>query len=77
MKLKTPKKNTGPVKYHCYDSCNKCGDVNDVQVTDSMEGHLMECKTKCIKCGFEDYWAHGFFESSQDIESKCKTYSFS
>lgn len=65
-----------PVEYHCNDSCNKCGDVNSITVTDTLGGRLMECKTKCLKCGFEDYWAHGFFESSQEIESKCKKYSF-
>ena len=68
--------NKGPVQYQYYDSCNKCGEVNDITVTDSMDGRLMECKTKCESCGFEDYWAHGWFESSQNIESKCKTYSF-
>ena len=71
-----PPKTNGPVNYHCYDSCNKCGEVNDYNVTDSLDGRMMECKTKCKACGFEDYWAHGWFESSQEIESKCKTYSF-
>lgn len=66
---------TGPIKYHCYDSCNKCGDVNDYAVTDSLDGRMMECETKCMKCGFTDYWTHGFFESAQEIESKCQTYS--
>ena len=73
-----PLRNTsmGSVKYHCYDSCNFCGGHNDYKVTDSLEGRIMECKTKCDECGFEDYWTHGFFESGQEIESKCKTYSF-
>lgn len=71
----TPKKSNETVKYHCYDSCNKCGEVNDYDVTDSLDGHMLECKAKCKECGFTDYWAHGFFESSQEMECKCKTYS--
>jgi hypothetical protein len=69
-------KTNEPVKYHCYDSCNKCKGVNDYHVTDSLDGRMMECKTKCKECGFTDSWAHGWFESSQNIESKCATYSF-
>lgn len=63
-------------KYHNPNSCNKCSKENQVTVTDSLEYHMLECKTKCKSCGFEDYWAHGFYESGQEIESKCKTYSF-
>ena len=51
-----PKKSDEPVKYHCYDSCNKCGEVSDYTVTDSLDGRMMECKTKCKTCGFTDYW---------------------
>jgi len=63
--------------YHCYDSCNKCSGVNDFNAVYSDTGHIEECETKCTICGFKDYWAYGFFESSQEIESKCKTYNFS
>jgi len=76
MKPSIPKVSAGKVKYHCHDSCNSCGDVNECKTTDSLDGRMMECETKCKKCGFVDYWAHGFFESSQEIESKCQTYSF-
>lgn len=58
-------------------SCNYCGGESDItDVTDSMGGWVHECKTKCKEpnCGEEDYWAYGFFESSQHIISKCKTY---
>jgi len=75
-KPKHPAKSKGPVKYHCYDSCNKCTGVNEYNVTDSLDGRMLECKTKCKDCGHEDYWAYGFFESSEYFESKCKTYSF-
>lgn len=64
------------VQYHRFSSCNKCGKTNDYEVTDSVEGRINECKTTCQSCGFEDYWAYGFYESSQNMESKCKTYSF-
>ena len=73
----TPTKTDEPVKYHCHDSCNKCGGNNNYYVTDSIDGRMLECKTECRECGFTDYWVHGFFESGQEMESKCKTYSFS
>ena len=73
----TPNKTECPVKYHCHDSCNKCSGVNDCEVTGSINGRMSECKTKCKDCGFEDYWAHGYFESGQEMQSKCNTYSFS
>ncbi len=76
--MKKPRRQVGckPVQYHCYDSCNACGGNNEVTTVDTIEYHVMECKTKCKDCGHEDYWTHGFFESSQDIDSKCQTYSF-
>jgi hypothetical protein len=40
------------------------------------EGKMCEARTKCTVCGHEDYWAYGFFESMQHIESKCEKYSF-
>ncbi|MBL4940051.1 MAG: hypothetical protein JKY81_00140 [Colwellia sp.] len=71
-----PPKTNDPVKYHCHDSCNACGGVNEINVTASCGGHMEEAKTKCKTCGHEDYWAHGFFEGSEEVESKCRTYSF-
>jgi len=70
MRPLKPSKSNKPVKYHCYDSCNKCGGVNDVSVTDATDAHTLECKKKCRDCGLGDYWAHGFFEYSQKIESE-------
>jgi len=54
-------------------SCNKCGELENQVVI----GNLREdgASTKCKSCGFEDFWAFGFFESSQDIESKAKNYT--
>lgn len=65
-----------PTKYHCTRSCNKCCGVNEV-TNSSYDGSVVcEAETKCTTCGHKDYWAYGFFESSIDMESNCKTYSF-
>lgn len=62
-------------KYHNMDSCNKCKGSNlIVKVVDSVNGHISECETRCESCGFDDYWAYGFFDSSQFMESNCKRY---
>lgn len=63
-------------EYHCHDSCNKCAGLNDVKVTDSLDGHPLEYETKCKECGHEDHWCTGFFLSSEYMESNCKKYSF-
>ena len=63
-------------EYHKHSSCNKCSKENEIKITDTLDGRMMECETKCKTCGFEDYWAHGFFESSQYMISNCKKYSF-
>lgn len=59
------------------NSCNKCKGENEVIVTDTLDGHtIMEAKTICEVCGFEDYWAYGWFESGRDMTSNCEKYSF-
>jgi hypothetical protein len=64
--------------YHCMNSCNACGGDNEiVKVTDTINGHIMECQTKCNVCDHKDNWCTGFFESScceDGIESKCRKY---
>ena len=54
-------------RFHEKSSCNRCGmKKNDiVKVIDSMEVActISECETKCASCGFEDYWAYGYFQS--------------
>lgn len=56
-------------------SCNKCAGDNQVtEVTQSEGGYILEAKTKCNDCGFKDYWAYGFFDSGQDMVSRCKRY---
>jgi len=61
--------------YHDYKSCNKCGSVNaTIEATSITDYIICECKTVCGSCGHEDYWAYGFYESSQHIENRCKKY---
>lgn len=56
------------VEYDNVNYCNKCGSPNEVKIVDSIDGRIpLECYTICSKCGFEDYWATGFFESRQDL----------
>jgi len=64
------------VKYHRLDSCNKCGGDNRSKPTAFDDDFVSEAKTECQDCGFEDFWAYGFYESSEEIISKCKTYSY-
>ena len=64
-------------EYDDYNSCNKCGGV-DNKITDEVyvESHLAECGVECSECGFVDHWAYGFYESSSYMISKCNKYSF-
>ena len=62
------------VEYHDPQSCNKCSKTNNLVVVDNVDRHMTECKTVCKACGHTDYWAYGWFESSSEMVSKCKTY---
>lgn len=53
-------------KYHGYKYCNNCSGENEIRIVDTINLHVAECETTCIECGFEDYWAHGAFESTGD-----------
>lgn len=64
-------------EYNNPSSCNKCRGENDIYSEVYEQGLMYECMTKCLECGFEDYWSHGFYESGAEMESKCKKYSFS
>ena len=56
-------------------TCNKCGGVNNVDVTDRLDYQMREANLKCKECGFDDYWAYGHLESTSIIgRVKCKTY---
>lgn len=51
-------------KYNNKFKCSKCKNLaNKIKVMDCLNFTICECKTKCLNCGFEDYWAYGFFES--------------
>ena len=61
--------------YERYCTCNKCGGLNHIDVTDSLDHHMCEAELKCKECGFDDYWAYGHLESTSTIgRIKCKTY---
>lgn len=62
--------------YHNPDSCNKCKGQNIFIKEIYDNAFLCEVQTKCSECGFEDYWAYGFFESSTEMKSNCETYNF-
>lgn len=64
------------VNYHNPESCNKCSRDNQLEAISYENGFISECKTKCSTCGFEDYWAYGWFESGTEMLSKCLTYNF-
>lgn len=62
-------------EYHSSDSCNCCGSDDVEHINPSYEGALLlETKTKCNQCGFDDYWVMGFYESSQEGFDCCKKY---
>jgi hypothetical protein len=63
-------------KYHCYTSCNKCSGDNEINIRSTDNGVVSECETKCNVCGFNDYWAYGWYESGSEMDSNCKTYNF-
>jgi len=64
------------INYHNPNSCNNCRGPNELDERSSDNGILYEARTKCTRCGFEDYWAHGWFESGSEMVSNCETYSF-
>lgn len=57
-------------------SCNSCGSdsSNNAEIVEVIAGEICECKTVCAKCGHNDYWAYGFFESRGNGLNKAKKY---
>ena len=51
------------IMYDDYDKCTKCDGLNNVKITDITAGCVCEIETICSKCGHEDFWAYGFYES--------------
>lgn len=65
-------------QYHRLDSCNKCGGLNNrnVSFANPFDADSSHCaKTKCHDCGHEDLWDTGFFESGMEMVSNCKKYA--
>lgn len=66
------------VYYDDYYSCNSCGSLNNTNKIIYEDYYLVcEVDTTCSVCGFNDYWAYGFFESRNDGFNKSEKYSFS
>lgn len=55
-------------KYDDEAHCYKCGGQNEVKTTARDSYHTCECTTKCKVCGFEAYWAYGFYQIEPDDE---------
>lgn len=60
--------------YHDPATCNKCGSSTDMTIKDTIANFPCEYETKCKVCGFEDYWAYGYFESGAEGYDKCGRY---
>lgn len=58
--------------YQNKKSCNKCGGNNEILDTLIDDYVIFEADTKCKKCGFEDHWAEGLFESRIDGMDKAE-----
>lgn len=58
------------LKYQNYNHCPQCRGRNEVEIKDTVNLYVAECKTTCTQCGFSDYWAHGFFESVCEDENQ-------
>lgn len=50
-------------KYDNKEKCNACDGENALSVKSFDGGHISECKTRCLSCKREDYWAYGFYEA--------------
>jgi hypothetical protein len=61
------KMQTNTTNYHNIDACKKCGGQNITTPKAIDGGVISEAEIKCLDCGYRDYWAEGWFESSQDV----------
>lgn len=56
--------------------CNRCGAKGVTHTKPVYDSNIMcEVYTKCNACGFEDFWAYGFFESNEEMVGKARKYS--
>lgn len=51
--------------YDNYGKCPKCGEKNEIIITDTLENTICECDTRCFICKHEDSWAYGWYESNR------------
>lgn len=56
-------------------SCKKCGGSNIIYSRDRIDGNTLEHKTRCIDCGLVELLVSGFYDSSKETMSRCKTYT--
>jgi hypothetical protein len=50
-------------EYDNKDKCPMCGSINNIINPEFDGSYLSECDTRCKKCGHEDSWAYGFYQS--------------
>ena len=53
-------------EYHNIEKCRQCEGENDLVNPSCDEAGVYESETKCLVCGFMDYWAYGFFQSTSE-----------
>ena len=58
----------------CHDkySCNICKGKNEITVMFKVKNIIYECGTRCKSCGYEDWWAYGFFNETKTGIDKCR-----
>jgi len=61
--------------YHDKYTCNNCGAKNQILRSDGENGVIHECDTQCTRCGFHDFWGHGFFLSMEAGFDECQKYN--
>ena len=61
-------------KYHNKHVCTECGGINSFVKPSIDEIGIYETATKCDDCGFEDYWAYGFFQSLSEPTDRQTAY---
>ena len=54
---------TDSIDYDDKHYCQVCGNRNYIKVIDMIGSDVSECETTCIKCGHNDFWAFGFFQT--------------
>ena len=50
--------------------CKKCMDKNITTVISIVSGTVLEYSTLCTVCGYESYWAYGYYQSEPPQEKE-------